>query len=122
MDYQTGAVRQGGVKNCAQKDEKGGQLRTFVANVEFQSKGRRIVLKKYIVLAAFVFGATASFAGVDEPPMEPPEEVTSSSDSDLTGALVLLALVGMVIASSSLNGRAKTEKDPFLLSSDETDN
>ncbi|MEL6684878.1 MAG: hypothetical protein AAFN63_05895 [Pseudomonadota bacterium] len=78
-------------------------------------------MKRFAILAALVLSGTASFAGLVPPPMEPPVEMSSSSDSDMTGALVLLALVGMVVASSSLTGRAKAEKDPFLLD-EEADN
>ncbi len=81
-------------------------------------------MKKLLILAALVVSGTASFAGLASPPMEPPvePEVSSSSGSDATGALVLLALVGMVVASSSFAGRAKAEKDPFLLDQDDTEN
>lgn len=76
-------------------------------------------MKKFAILGALMFLGTAAFAGAAVVPVDPPEEMSSSSDSDLTGAIVLLALVGMVVASSSLTGRAKAEKDPYLLSDTE---
>ena len=69
-------------------------------------------MKFLLSTAAVIVIATASFSQ-EEPRVEP--------DSDLTGGLILLALVGVVAASSALTGRAKAEKDPYLMPTEEAD-
>lgn len=75
-------------------------------------------MNKLVATAGFILSATAAFAGVDEPV---PPVMTSSSSGDATGALVLLAIVGVVIATSTMAGRAKAEKDPYLMPTEEDD-
>ena len=69
-------------------------------------------MKKVFVIAS-IFGllaATASFAGLA---WEPPD-VDPSGESDLTPALVLLGLIGVVIASSQMGGLATRNEATML--------
>jgi hypothetical protein len=76
-------------------------------------------MNKLFLAAGAFLSASAAFAGdayiMKEPVME------SSSSNDATGALVLLAIVGVIIATSTMAGRAKAEKDPYLMPTEEDD-
>lgn len=75
-------------------------------------------MNKLFIAASVFLSSSAAFAGVDE--MKEPVMESSSSD-DATGALVLLAIVGVVIATSTMASRAKAEKDPYLMPSEDDD-
>ncbi|MEL6840439.1 MAG: hypothetical protein AAFP85_14180 [Pseudomonadota bacterium] len=74
----------------------------------------------FAVLCA-TFAATASFGGAEMvPPMEP--EASSDSNGDATGALILLALVGMVIASGQMgSGVAGRSANKLHIHADDID-
>ncbi|MEL6840440.1 MAG: hypothetical protein AAFP85_14185 [Pseudomonadota bacterium] len=59
-------------------------------------------MKKLVVVLALLFAANVTFASV-APPTPDPEEVDSGSDGP-NGALILLALIGLVVASSQIGG------------------
>jgi hypothetical protein len=73
-------------------------------------------MNKLLIATGAFLSTSAAFAGdlKVEPEM-------SSSGGDGSGALILLAIVGIVIATSTMAGRAKAEKDPYLVPTDEDD-
>lgn len=75
-------------------------------------------MNKLFIAASVFLSSSAAFAGMQK--MEEPV-MDSSSSNDATGALVLLAIVGVVIATSTMASRAKAEKDPYLMPSEDDD-
>lgn len=74
-------------------------------------------MKKFLIFVSLIFVAGMAAAGEIVVPMPEPEPEASSGGSGADGALVLLALIGMVIASSALAGTqaTKREADPYVL-------
>ena len=75
-------------------------------------------MNKLFIAAGAFLSSSAAFAGMQK--MEEPV-MDSSSSNDATGALVLLAIVGVVIATSTMASRAKAEKDPYLMPNEDDD-
>ena len=75
-------------------------------------------MKKLFIAAGAFLSASAVYAG-EAYVMK--ETKMSSSGDDATGAIVLLAIVGVIIATSTMAGRAKAEKDPYLMPTEEDD-
>ena len=75
-------------------------------------------MKILLSAAAFCMAATGALAGAQSAYVV---IAPASSDSDPTGALILLVIVGIVVTSSALTGRAKAEKDPYLLPTEQDD-
>ena len=76
---------------------------------------------KFLLSTAVLLVVPAlAFAGIAPP--EPMPEM--SSDSDIVAPLILLALIGAVVASSTISNAmaTKRETDPFLLPEDDKDN
>ena len=73
-------------------------------------------MKFLLSAATLVIMPAMAFAGI-----EPPPEV--SSDGDMVAPLILLAMIGVVVASSKIGGAmaSKREADPFLLPEDDSE-
>ena len=76
-------------------------------------------MNKLFIAAGAFLSSSAAFAG--ELAYETKEPVMSSSNNDATGALILLAIVGVLIATSTMASRAKAEKDPYLMPNEDDD-
>jgi hypothetical protein len=81
-------------------------------------------MKLFLSAGILIASSAMAFAGTSvsyEPIGYSPVEPTMSSNSDMTSALVILALIGAAVAASSISGSiaTKRESDPFLLPEDE---
>lgn len=79
-------------------------------------------MKKVLFAIVAAVAAGPLLAGV--PVVDPytPTPVDMTSDSDATGAIFLLAMVGLVIASAQLTGRAKAPLPEPIIIEDAEDN
>ena len=77
-------------------------------------------MNKLLIAAGAFLSSSAAFAGESAYNMKEPV-MESSSSNDATGALVLLAIAGVIIATATMAGRAKTEKDPYLMPTEDDD-
>jgi len=74
-------------------------------------------MKKYIIAAMFSVAATAASAG-----LKYGQKTETNSDGDLTGAVILLGLVAVVIASNTLFGGSNTVMKPTIAEDDALEN
>lgn len=74
-------------------------------------------MKRIVLAAFFACAASVVVAGTDGPPA-----VESSDSGTSEGALILLALVGMVIASGQLGGVASRNTNKLDIDPSEADN
>lgn len=80
-------------------------------------------MRSVFVGLAAVWMSSAAWASVAPPPPEPEPEPTesASSSSDATGAFVLLALIGMVVASGVASTGARSKSTTEMVPGDVDD-
>jgi len=75
-------------------------------------------MKKLLTTAGLMMAGSAAFAGQKYGP----SRIDPNTDGDVTGAVILLGLVAVVIASNTIFGGSSTAMKPTLAEDDQLEN